>query len=342
MKTVLLNLVLIVMYSNNILAQVSSSCQIQTTLQNNYAIDVKEIALRRIYLTHSPDTNSIIIPQSYQDSIMQGLAAIYNLSVFERDSVFDHHCIHQSNYYINYQILVSLSNSCPWLYDWEFLSTPTGVPALDSLLSTYGFTVTNFSQFSGQNIATLTTTQSVNIKPVYDSIATFQGVIYAEPNPIYGSSGRYIAYSTIGDVKYFDFAMGWGDCYSGCLNWHKWQYKVNNDCSVEFLGTQNQLYSQNEPYPLPLNCNITNFNDIDYEAKSFKVYPNPVKDIMKIEEYKTKASQYKIINSIGELVKQGRVDIINEIQIGYFPQGVYLIKLQDDSKKFINIKFIKE
>src|ERR1035437_4640516 len=78
-------------------AQIPSSCIAPPVLQTHYDADIKHLALKRIFNQNSPYKDSIKVPQNYQDTISQGLAAIFNLtSVIQRDSVFDNYCIHRS------------------------------------------------------------------------------------------------------------------------------------------------------------------------------------------------------------------------------------------------------
>jgi hypothetical protein len=63
-------------------AQIPSNCDVSPILLNFYDRDVKHLALTRIYDQQSPARDSINIPQNYQDTIWQALAAIFNLTDF--------------------------------------------------------------------------------------------------------------------------------------------------------------------------------------------------------------------------------------------------------------------
>lgn len=254
MKKLLLFITVIICV-HTINAQIPSSCIVPQVLQTYYDGDVKHLALKRIFAQQAPYIDSINVPQNYQDTIWQGLAAIFNLTpVIERDSVFDNYCIHhEASNFIYHSIYVAVDTTYNWTQQWQNLNTTTGITSLDNLLSTYGFTITSFSTF-GSNYATLTTTQNINVIPLCDSIETFSGVLYSEPNPPIGF-GNEIIYNKVGNDRFYDFTVGYGDCPSGCTGQHTFKFKVYNNCSVDYLG----IFDNFDPngLPAPINCNIT-------------------------------------------------------------------------------------
>lgn len=236
-------------------AQFTSSCLVPTSLLTNYESDVKHLALQRIIAQNSTYKDSIVIPQSFQDTIWQGLAAIYNLNnLVERDSVFNNYCIHQDVKIVYQQIYVSVNTSYTWTQQWQTLNTTTGITQLDNLLSTYGFTVTSYSTFG--NYATLTTMQNINVVPLCDSIATFAGVNFSEPKTIVGDGNR-IEYTKSGNDRYYDFTVGYGDCPSGCTSRRISRFKVYNNCVVDYLGVF-YYASPTDVLPSPPNCSLMN------------------------------------------------------------------------------------
>jgi hypothetical protein len=177
MKRVILLLVIVVC-SQRIMAQLQSNCNVPNVLRSNYDSDVKHLALKRVYDLGTTYKDSIKIPIKFQDTIWNGLAAIFNLtSLKERDSVFDNYCIHnQFSDYVYTDVYVHLDANYSWTQNWKTLNTSTGVLALDKLISNYGFTVTYYS--STIKYAVLTTKQTINAKPFCDSLQTFGGITF--------------------------------------------------------------------------------------------------------------------------------------------------------------------
>ena len=318
-------------------AQIPSSCVIPSVLQTNYDFDVKYAALKLIYSNiTSPYRDSIKVPEIIQEPIWEGLAAIYNLTtVPERDSAIDNYCIHQQpSDYLFHDIFVAVDTSFSWTHQWQNLNSTTGIISLDNLLTTYGFTVTHFSTF-GSNYATLTTAQNINVRPLCDSIATFSGVLYAEPSPYVGD-GNKLTYIESGNDRIYHFTLGLGDCPSGCTEEHTFMFKVFPDCAVTYLGT----FSTATYLPIPPNCNITTNIENEKTQTNFNIYPNPATDKITIEVPQN--TTIEILNINGQIIQ-----MINKngnkmtIDLGNLSNGVFIIKAKTD--KGITIKkFIKE
>jgi hypothetical protein len=328
-------------------AQMPSSCNVPATLQTNYDKDVKHLALLRITAQNSPYQDSIVIPASYQDTIMKGLAAIYNLTSFQpRDSVFDNYCIHQDISTIYTDIYVGLDTSYAWTHNWQNLNTATGIPALDNLLSTYGFSVVYYSNF-GSPYARLSTSQHINAVPLCDSLDQFGGVNYSEPDSYMGDGNR-VEYHTSGSDRFYDFSVGYGDCPAGCTSRLYFKFKVDAGCAVTYIGRFN-YNTPNDVCPGPLNCNITAVKEHSAEDPGFTAFPNPVTDNITIT---AKYSDLKNVNvtAIDVLGKKVPVNISGISADGHslllstekLESGIYFLQISQDEKVREIIKIRKE
>jgi len=339
MKSII-SIIVVLVSVQYVFAQMPSNCTVSNNLQYYYDRDVKHLALKRIYEQHLPAMDSIIIPQSYQDTIWEAVAAVYNLVDFPaRDTVFDIYCIHQyASYYIFYSIHVELEPSCSWFQQWQNLNTTTGVPALDTLLSTYGFTVTKF--WHNFNFATLTTNQTINVRPVCDSIAKFDGVVYAEPEPPIGF-GDEIHYDKTGTDRFLDFVIGYGDCPLGCTGFLTLSFVVFEDCSVQYSGSILEP-APGYAFPPPVNCNITTgFNNKNISLKA-QMFPNPVSDMLNIS-LEVIGKHTVILTTINgqQLMLMESSEKDHTIDMSSYPRGVYFLTIR--SKKNVSIeKIIKQ
>ncbi|PKR80203.1 hypothetical protein CW751_11105 [Brumimicrobium salinarum] len=83
----------------------------------------------------------------------------------------------------------------------------------------------------------------------------------------------------------------------------------------------------------------TETNSIDKEAlKMFKVYPNPSSSVLNIEVSNKfgKYVEFEIINALGMKISEGTIESgFGTISVVDFSKGVYLIKLNDQVKRFI-------
>jgi hypothetical protein len=251
--------------SLNLKAQIQSNCIVPPVLQVLYEEDVMKLAIRDIYNTNSPDKNSILVPHSYTDRIWKGLASIYNLGIqYEADSVFNKYCIHDEscdNGFCELQTITALiDTNYTWTHNWMNMVTQTGIGSLDNFLATYGFTVLGyFNLLPGLDIVELRTSLFLNLKPVSDSIKHYSGIIDSYPDA-YAGDGNYMVYNNWGSSSHFGFDVGWMDCPSGCICHRIWEYSVDTNCIVHFLGKYSYC-TGNTPSPSS-NCISSLYNNI--------------------------------------------------------------------------------
>ncbi len=80
--------------------------------------------------------------------------------------------------------------------------------------------------------------------------------------------------------------------------------------------------------------------ELDNEVDDFKLYPNPAKSTLNIKVMDAESVTYRIVNMIGQTVKQGQL-IDDMINISNLQSGLYIIEVNDGDE--INTKrFIKE
>jgi len=78
----------------------------------------------------------------------------------------------------------------------------------------------------------------------------------------------------------------------------------------------------------------------DTEAFSFKLYPNPVENVLNISVIDNRKIDYRIYDMIGQEVKSGKLEQ-NEINVSNLEGGLYIFEI-NDGQKAITKKFIKK
>ena len=76
----------------------------------------------------------------------------------------------------------------------------------------------------------------------------------------------------------------------------------------------------------------------DYKLTNIKLYPNPAKNTIQISNLK-ESQDYKIYNLLGQSVKQGIIENNQAIDVSNLNNGVYIIKLKNNT---ISLQFIKK
>ena len=77
----------------------------------------------------------------------------------------------------------------------------------------------------------------------------------------------------------------------------------------------------------------------DYSFNNFSIYPNPVKDILRINTDKT-SYQIEVYNALGEplILKKN----VSQIVVSTLSQGIYFIKIKDEKGNYTTKKIMKE
>ena len=92
-----------------------------------------------------------------------------------------------------------------------------------------------------------------------------------------------------------------------------------------------------EPYPED-SVGITQYKDTD---SPIKIYPNPTKDILHLENENLPIENVMIYTTAGkELIRQEPFESRCSINVSALPDGVYLIKTICDGEAYFN-KFVK-
>lgn len=310
---------------------VPSSCEPPALLQTTYEPDISNLALRRIFELESPDTASIVIPQTWRDTILEGMAAILNaVSIPQRDSIFNLYCVHDlaaHPVFIYDQLIIFVDTSYSWTQAWQNLQTQTGNPLIDALMTQYQYQIVQFTNLSFGSMAVIQTNSFWNILALIHQFEQIPGVQFAEPNSIVGAAGR-IQYNKTGTERYYNFEFQWNDCFDGCDNSRTWKYRVFEDCSVQFLGIEDWGFFGIEPLPDPLNCNLFSGTDPGRTSDHLiQIFPNPADDQITFETGSLTIEGLQVISGQGVLILEKNEPNIRNVNISFLPCGLYIIKL---------------
>lgn len=314
---------------------IPASCDPLPELVAQYTWDVRNLTLRRMWELGSPDTALVSIPMQWQDTILGGLAAIHNtFALPERDSVFNLYCVHDmasANLFITKEIMVFVDTTYPWTDAWQNLITVTGNAQVDTLMVKYDMEVIEFYNFSFGNMALLSTDSLWNVYALIDSLEMIPGVEYGEPNQLLGAAGRII-YSKADNFRFYTFWFQWNDCFDGCDNAHAWNFKVYEDCTVEFLGTEDWGVFGLLPLPEPINCNVqTEVPEDECGDDYYSVYPNPAHGELMVTGNTEKETLVTVYDFTGKLMLQKNFTGTLWLDISGFQSGIYLFYFADKS-----------
>jgi len=253
----------------------SQECCLKQYLGEDYEIDVKHLALLRMEQFDVPQQDEVIIDQLWQDTIWEGLTAIFYSDSYGRDQVFDEYCLHHRYWNledfqrISQRMYIKPDPDVSWFQNWANGDITTNNLVIDSLLSKYGFeTITFPFVFSGT--FEIKTNQNLNLVALATELLLNDSIILAERNNPVGGNQRII-YREVDGLRYFDFMVGWGDCPSGCQSWHTWSFVVTENCDVDYIGS---FGSTDIPGFYSLNCNLSDSITYSPPAVTFNLLNN--------------------------------------------------------------------
>jgi len=156
--------------------------------------------------------------------------------------------------------------------------------------------------------------------------------------------GRNIEYSYTVDSVYYDSGkkrVSFESIYSESVLF------------IEGLGPFNMFYDKRVDFPeyAQIRCkkkdNILVFMNENYstcvdtvtsaehfEDKTFRIYPNPVNDVIRIATNSNECGKIEMFNSAGDRVLYDNIANNGQLSIGHLSKGVYLIKYQLQNNQF--------
>lgn len=327
MKNFSLFLIVTLFFNSTLLAQ----CNINQYIQDNYELDAKILALRDILDDPSdPDYDNPFLPNERADYYLEKLSTIYENPNNDPDidllfDFFNFHVNQEYNYPIEYKTLIfRVATSLPWVEDFKNTGI-SGITQLDNLMSTYQFTVDNFSQYSSCMCTYFFVKTDFDFLNLYALIDDFEAIVEIDLAEVYvqdfnlrfnytgipyGSS-ELDDYAEVCDIilneDIFTFTLYGGDCPAGCIGSEIIDIiTVTDDCQVLTTAT--------------------------FKENIFSIYPNPSNDFITITS--TNNQEEIVVNifdiSGKQILKNSLVK--NKIDVSNLNPGVYIIKLSQNNK----------
>ena len=323
----LLALLLFAFISNAQIVQ--STCVAHDSIKDRYMNDAQRLALRKIFRQNLSYVDSIQIPQSHTDTVLNALLAVYNATTLPaRDTIIG---TGSSGIHTNpvtplmQNLLLEADPSAPWVPQL-LAGNSTSDSTLNHIInSNQLYVIRQPSYWFGLIYIELKTNTNKNLHPLLVQLKTVPGIIEVYKNH-HWYDGPDIYDSIYSDHVELIYDYSWGDCLSGCAYHRYWKFKVYFDCRVEYVGSYGNS--------LPVTGNKEKIE------KTLTVYPNPFKEAIMVEGV-TGPFQYTVTNLLGQQVLQGESESVSMNNLKELLPGLYLLTIQENDR-MQTFRIIKE
>jgi hypothetical protein len=312
----LIVLVLVSLFYPSVHAQIyTSSCEAHDSIVSKYRNDADRLAVRKAFKQNLSYKDSTQISKECSDTFLNALIAVYNaVDMPLRDTITSIYQVHTNFSPSLNLILIYADTSEQWVKNALQAIAPLGFMEFDSVFTEYNFELDYFIELGKTVLLVYKTETNLNLLPLITymnglngnhHIVIHEGIAVSHETDIIDS-----IHSEQIDLTY---SYAWGDCPSGCLYKRSWKVSVNEDCSVEFLGSWG-----------PHNINV---NNIKY--KQIRIYPNPFNDYIQIEGVQQDVP-FIIKDLTGKLVSMGISNSKVIYNLTNIESGIYFLELETE------------
>jgi len=122
-------------------------------------------------------------------------------------------------------------------------------------------------------------------------------------------------------------------------------YNVDNSVTNDFelkikdlsftLQDENNTVIERKETVVPVTVNSITDNSVIETSHSIKIFPNPVKDELIIENGELKIENVEILDMYGRKIVNYQLSIFNSINVSDLPAGVYILKIGEYRGRFV-------
>ncbi|MBK7213865.1 MAG: T9SS type A sorting domain-containing protein [Bacteroidales bacterium] len=302
---------------------VVSSCDAPDSIMAIYKEDAQRMVLYKTYMYYSPYRDSVNIPDTAVQAIVNPLIAVYNaISLPARDTVVNILNLHAFPLRPLDKFMIIADSNQNYMQQFKVGIIPTGDATVDSLMNLYQISMYAYATWSmipGNHQVYFETENNYNMPVIASQWSNIPGVSYSLCDML-GGSGDDIMDSIYSDHVNLKYLKGWGDCYAGCTEYRIWEFNVYPDCSVEYVG------SYGNDLPLGMNENLQTL---------IKVSPNPFTQTIKVNGIQTPYS-FMIYSLLGQMLMAGNSNSA-EIDLSKLLPGIYYLSIDYKTTRITQI-----
>ena len=210
-------------YSENDLIPLSDS------MENLYYNDAAFIEFGEVIKDTTKRINQVILDEDAILSFYEDLLYIYNNSFRFSNSFFEYaSSLHSHDAITLYQITVSVDTNKSWASNWKNGIKYTGLKEIDSLVDNYNLEIHLMLESDSIYLYEVKSRAPINYLSLMHKFQMTSEFIYVEPTVLVGG-GSSISFKADNTDRYYRYNYGWGDCPSGCVNYHYWIVRLKDN-----------------------------------------------------------------------------------------------------------------
>lgn len=168
--------------------------------------------------------------QSYYEDLIYIYSNCFKIS----NSFFEYaKSLHSPGAITLYQILVFVDTSKNWTVNWRNGIKNTGVIEIDSIINNYNLDINYMEQADSTYWFEIKSQIPINYFALIEEFKKTNEFITVEPVGLIGG-GSNISLENQYNSRNYRYNYGWGDCPSGCINYHYWIVKLK-DKEIELI-----------------------------------------------------------------------------------------------------------
>lgn len=212
----------------------ADDASLSDSLRQAYYEDAARLALRELGRTRDLAEAPVELPDELVQTFYSALLLVHNaVDLPARKAVVEDYAIHTFYPPELHSLIISADTAAAWFKALRRGERVTGEVQVDQLLQQYE--LYPHAQSYAFDFVELYTKRPLNLAALAKQFAGIGGMRYAQPNVWIGSARDIEASGEERGIA-LRYKYGWGDCLSGCLARHYWQFFVHEDRRVEFRG----------------------------------------------------------------------------------------------------------
>ncbi len=307
---------------------IESSCLASDSIVNKYRVDASILTVRKFFENNLPYKDSIEIPAEHVDTVLNALIAVWNATELPaRDTVVD---MLKINAYPNYsvkqfRIRFDNTNNIIWINNLIEGDSISGNDTVDSLMNKYQLFLDGVSP----PFLYLKTDSIYNMVTLSKLFEPIHGVVdvWTPMGDFYFMLRKDIFSEIRPDYVWLKYFYCWGIAPGDCSWIRNWEFRVYNDCSVEYIGSHGNVI---------LWYNIF---DVENDFASVSVYPNPFDNNIFIDGIE-EPFDYSIYTIDGKKIIRNYTENNKIIIPENVKSGIYIFKVKTEKVVFTT-KIIK-